>query len=239
MMPRKRVFVLVGAISLLAMTSPSFVALGQSGGGPITGKRVSFSQPPLWTHSGAWDYQSGNLLLVDVLRSEVRRYDMAGRFVGSLSNSYAKAKGHVDPTIVQNTEAGSVWVEYEDGYIVRLSKGLKATSDLGLERAKNLMALFWWVPLDESNLLAFGDIQKGNQVTGAVLRVPLARPADFEVLREVATDSPAHRFFLIGQTYLAAVRGEPYSFVEKGPVVAAGQQRVLSFLQVSVDDIDK
>jgi hypothetical protein len=182
----------------------------------ITGERIPLSVPPQWTNSGAWSKEA-DLLLVDVLRSEVRRYDAAGRFVGALNGGYAKARGYEDPTLIQNTETGEVWVEYEDGYIVRFDDQLRAKSATGLVGSSGsegkIISLFWWVPLGDSELLAFGDIQVGSNFTGAVLRVPLGHPGDFKVLREVPSSSPAHRFFLIGQSYLTSTQGNPYYLI--------------------------
>ena len=219
---------------LVAITLP--YGTEASSANRITGERIPFEDPPRWTNSGAWD-EDGNLLLVDVLRSQVRRYDRTGHPIGLVDDSFARSKGREDPTLIQNDQTGAVWVEYEDGYLLKLNSQLKVERELDLVEAKGpqgaLIALFWWTTLGDSELLAFGDIQRGKSITGAVLRIPIAAPSKFTILQEVPAESPAHRFFLIGQSFLANISGRPYYLVMgKSPYVVKPDGGRFTFVQV-------
>lgn len=203
------------ALALSVFTARTGAAI--SAPAPIQGERIRLSEPPQWSNSGAWAAQGQSLLLVDVLRDEVRRYDMEGRFVEALDEGYARSKGLEDPTLVQGADDGSVWIEYEDGHLFKLNSQLQLESSLDITGVKGpqgrVTALFWWVPLGNSEVLAFGQIEDGGTVSGAVFRVPVADPANFRILEKMATDSPAHRFFLTGQSFLASVKGKPYYMI--------------------------
>lgn len=213
-------------IFAVALTLSALAArTGAVASAPIRGQRIPLAEPPQWSSSGAWADQGQGLLLVDVLRDEVRRYDMEGRFVGALDEDYARYKDLEDPTLVQGAGGGSVWIEYEDGHLFKLNNQLELESSLDITGVKGpqgrVVALFWWVPLGNSELLAFGQIEEKGTVSGAVFRVPVADPAKFRILEKVAVDSPSHRFFLTGQSFLASVQGKPYYMImDKTPYLA-------------------
>lgn len=209
------------ALGLSVFTAPMDAAPSA----PIRGERIPLQQAPRWTTSGAWAAQGPSLLLADVIRAEVRRYGMDGRFFGALDGGYSKAEGVDDPTLVQGAADGSVWIEHEDGHLFKLNAQLQFERSLDLAGVKGpqgrILSLFWWVPLGSSELLAFGHIEAGGTVSGAVFRAPIADPAKFQILEKVAPDSPAHRFFLTGQSFLASVQGKPYYMImEETPYLA-------------------
>lgn len=201
------------ALWLLVITAP----MDAGSSDLIRGERIPLPEAPRWTTSGAWAAQGQSLLLADVLRAEVRRYDVHGRFLGALNAGYARAEGVDDPALVQGAAGGSVWIEHEDGHLFKLNAQLQPERSLDLAGVKGpqgkIIALFWWVPLGSSELLAFGHIEAGGNVSGAVFRVPIADPAKFQILEKVAPGSPAHRFFLTGQSFLASVQGKPYYMI--------------------------
>lgn len=205
-------------IFVVALVLSALTALAQAASsGPIRGERVRLAEPPLWSSSGAWVGEGQSLLLVDVLRDQVRRYDKNGRFDGALDDHFAKSRGQKLPVLVQGAADGSVWIEYEDGNLFKLNSQLQPESVVKLTGAEgpqgSVIALFWWVPLGSSELLAFGQIDVGGEVWGAVLQIPVEVPGNFKVLERVAIDSPAHRFFLTGQSFLASVEGKPYYMI--------------------------
>lgn len=213
--------IFAATLGLLVLTA----AVDAASSTVIRGERIPLPEAPRWTTSGAWAAQGQSLLLADILRAEVRRYDVHGRFLGALDTGYARTEGVDDPTLVQGAADGSVWIEHEDGHLFRLNAQLQPERSLDLTGIKGpqgkILALFWWVPLGSSELLAFGHIEFGGTVSGAVFRVPIADPTKFQILEKVATDSPAHRFFLIGQSFLASVQGKPYyMLMEETPYLA-------------------
>lgn len=200
---------------LLFLASPLLLFLTSiwveaAGGGVITGERVSFSQAPRWTNSGVWD-DSGRLVIVDVLMSRLLMYGADGKLIREIPD-----QGFALPALIHRAGPGSFWVEAEDGRLVRLDEKFRPEESI-LDLTKkvsspkgSLISVSGWVPLNDSEVLVFGDMEGAQGARGVVVRVPLARPEAFKVLQEIDIASIAHRFFLLGQPYLAAVEGSPY-----------------------------
>lgn len=195
----------------------------------IRGRRVELSEPPFWTQSGAWALNGESLLLVDALRGQIRGYDLSGQFTGTFFGH-----GKRDPIMVHNGPSGSLWIEYEDGLILRMATQVRhnqLTKITGLSgKPGKLLALFGWVPLTEREVLGFCEIQRGANVFGAIVRVDLD-VAGYEVIREVQPSS-VQQYFRVGQQYIAQVNGQPYFvLMERNPVISRHERADLRLLR--------
>lgn len=201
----------------------------------ITGEKVTFSDAdaPRWTFAGA--PEGKNLLLLDVLKGEILKFSAQGKLLQRISD-----RGFEVPAHMQRAGRDTIWVEGEDGRLVVLNNQLQPQGkpiDLTNQVKSPLGALIsvlLWVPLDDSNILVAGDLQRGKSATGAILRVPLAEPSKFQVLWEIGVETPAHRSLLVGLPLLAAVNGQPF-FLEVGavPRIVKPDGRVLRIVRVT------
>ncbi len=193
---------------------------------PISGERVSLSQTPHWTISGAWSSGGDKLFLVDVLRNSILEYDAEGGLVETIAN-----RGFDLPVLIHGAESGLFWIEDEDGRLLLVDEEMRTRQEVDLKKEVisplgSLISVSGWAPLGASELVVFGDMRQGKESVGVVLRVPLDKPSKFEILREIPIESIAHRFFLIGQPYLAGVRGEAFFAIMGGdPEVFASDGR--------------
>lgn len=199
---------------LLALALALMTSRGEAASTVISGERIPLSQPPRWTTSGIWDSSGEQLLLVDVLEGKVLQYNLQGKRTEAVSNPAFR-----NPILIHRAGPDEVWVEDEDGRLVELNGKLEQPRELIqlTEKVKSskgsLRSVLGWVPLSLSEVMVFGDIQRTKGATGAVLRVPLKEPASFQILREIGLETPEHRFFMVGQPYLAAVQSKPYFLI--------------------------
>jgi hypothetical protein len=221
---------------LLAVFLLSLVAFrGEAGeAAHISGTRIRLSESPRWTTSGAWDASGEQLLLIDIIEGKILQYDPQGRRVKAVAIPEIP-----NPVLMQRTGSGSLWVENEDGEIFELDRELRPRRLIDLlDEVKSsrdtLISVSGWVPIGESELLVVGDLRRAQGPTGAILRVPLQHPQGFTILQEIGIDTPPHRFFLLGQPYLAAVKSAPYFLLSEDTprLVKPGGARV-RFVQVT------
>jgi len=206
----------------LTFLAAGFIVLGSSAifnseAGPdrLTGERIALTRPPSWTHSGAWT-PDDKLLLVDVLRSQIKSYSPSGAFERTLPKEF-KNQSFTQPLTIQYTLRGQFWVEDEDGRFVLLDRGYRILKVIDIKAlAKGplgeLRAVYQWVALD-NEFFIFGDLLKGEDATSAFIRVPLGRPEQFQIMARIGIDDPARRFYLLGSPYLAAANAIPYYLV--------------------------
>ncbi len=195
---------------LVLLCSCALKAGAAEKGNLIEGDRVSFSQQPRWTISGAWSGDGERLFLVDVLENSILEYDASGGLVDTIAD-----RGFSLPVLIHSAESGYLWLEDEDGRLLLVDDRFQTQRVVDLKKEVtsplgSLISVSGWVPLGPSSLLVFGDIKQGQEATGAILRVPLDTPSRFEILRKTPIESAAHRFFLLGQPYLAGVGGKPF-----------------------------
>jgi hypothetical protein len=193
---------------------------------PLSGQHVDFDAPPAWTISGAWA-SDGSLVLVDAALSKVLLYKQDGKRLNALANPVDKNLAFPKPAIIQRLERGGYLLEDQDGHLVRLDENYKPLSSWDLlASAKGpqgeLGSVLNWISVNEDVIVAFGDVKQGDRWFSAFLRINLSHPADFEVLQEVS--ETASRFYLLGNPYIAAVRGEAFYLVMDDPpyLVRAG-----------------
>jgi hypothetical protein len=204
----------------------------------LTGQRVSLSRPPLWVYSGSWEPSGRALLLVDVLSSKIRRYDLQGRYLGDLSEQ-SQAAVLSDPTILQKEAHDTYWVEDEDGIFVQLDARFRQIGQRDLLKsvrgpAGELRAVYQWVPLGNSAVLVFGDVVQGSRGFSAFLQVSLDDPEHFQILQEIGLQDPARRYYLLGYPYVAAVDGKPYFLMMKEtPYLVRPEASPLRFVRVT------
>lgn len=241
------------AVFLLLLLAIS--STGAAVAGPITGERFQFSENPRWTNSGVWDLNGKQLLLVDVLQGSVLQYSSEGELIGRIASEALP-----NPILIQNVGSEALWIENNDGELSSLGQDLKPLPLINLlEKVKSpkgqLISVFGWVPLSRSELLLFGDLRRKEGDVGAVVQVDLKDPASYNILSEIGIKTPAHRFFLLGQPYLASVQGRPFYLITTDTpqivrpdgsgfrivqVTAAGQKEAYGVLQlpekVTVDE---
>ncbi|MFY9820433.1 MAG: hypothetical protein WAM82_03570 [Thermoanaerobaculia bacterium] len=219
---RRTLILFLSAVGLLVLGG-SAISRSEAGSDLITGERVSLTRPPSWTFSGAWA-SDDTLLLVDVLRSQIKSYSSSGTFEGPITKEY-KGQRFTKPLSIQYAPGGRFWVEDEDGRFVLLDSGYRILKVIDLKAlAKGsfgeLRAVYQWVALDKEFFI-FGDLLKGADATSAFMRIPLDHPEQSQVIARIGLDDPARRFYFLGSPYLAAAKGNLYYVVlDQMPYVA-------------------
>jgi len=216
----------------LIVLGGSAIFRSEAGSDLITGERISFTRPPSWTLSGVWA-PDDKLLLVDVLRSQIKSYSPSGAFEGTISKEF-KGQKFTKPLTMQYASGGRFWVEDEDGRFVLLDRGYRILKVVDLKAlAKGpfgeLRAVYQWVPLD-NEFFIFGDLVKGEEATSAFMRIPLDHPEQSQVVAQIGINDPARRFYFLGSPYLAAARGNPYYVaMDQTPHVASPSPQKIYF----------
>jgi hypothetical protein len=219
---------------ILILLSLGLIRAEAQSGDVLTGERIWFSKRPTWAFSGVWG-PDNTLLLVDVLRNDVKVYSVDGAFQGTVAKQFRDEK-FSKPMIIQAAPGlpGQFWLEDEDGRFVLLDGRyrIRKVVDLG-ELAKGpqgeLRAVYQWVPTD-SEFFIFGDISKGDAGTSAFLRVPIDRPQQFQIIDQVGLEDPGRRFYLLGMPFLAAAQGSPYYlFMGRQPYLTSPGWKRMSF----------
>lgn len=196
----------VTAIHLLALLlvtfSPAVVY-----GANLHGAEVAFepAHMPGWTVSGVWNEDETELIVVDVLRSQLVRYSTEGKFIGAIS-----IPGVSRPSMIQKASNGYI-LEEGDGHFIWLDLNFRPTGpQLNLTKAAKsgplrVASAFSWTPDGQDEILSFSDLEatKGEWWSG-YLRIPVSKPSNFQVLRRVAVDDNERTFHLLGYPGLAA-----------------------------------
>jgi hypothetical protein len=198
---------------MLVLGAGALVSIWPVGAGQVPAEKLSLQERPLWTVTGTWSPDGGELLLVDSLRDEVLRYNAQGEFVGFLPWPKA-ARDDYRPSFI-HAHGDSYLFEYATNRIAELDSRFRKVRDLDLlPRAKSagteVLALFQWVPLDDA-LLAVADLRRpdGSMVSG-VVRIPLADPGALQVLETVEDKDPRRQMFHLGLPTVAAAGDRGY-----------------------------
>jgi hypothetical protein len=174
---------------------------------------VDFAVKPLWVHSGAWSSE-GSLLLADVLRGGLLHYSSTGSLLGTMASGPSPYPGSL-----------SGIRPWGDGFLIREGGGrfLLLDSRYRVVRQWNLLAgkkgkrgeirsIFQWSPLGQ-NILAFGDLLRNDGTwVSAWLRIPMAAPESFEILKTERPTDPSRRLYLLGNPYVASTGSTGYFF---------------------------
>ncbi len=187
----------------------------------ITGLKLTLN--PRWTYDGAWSREGSELFLVDAVRRQILVYHaQEGRFRGAWA-WHADGTGILrSPASMETTSDGVLVVEEGEGRWIWLDvegQPLREVALLAESRSASgaLGGIFAWTLVGEE-MLAFGDIElaDGSWESGFV-RVPLASPAEFELLHPTALDSPARLFYRYGQNFVARVGAKGYFLAMENP----------------------
>ncbi len=213
---RKGKFVLVGV--LLA------ASVGHVSAQTIKTQCKSFmDSPPAWLFSGEWANDGAGLVLSDSLYSKVYIYSLAGEMLHDLTELKAGPIQVARPSWIRQAGDGAYLVEDEDGKLVQLDSQYKATKvfadllDTTDANGNRIGSVWnWQASASKSRILAFGDLQdrSGNWFSGLML-IPANSPKNFKILHRMEIADPARNFYLMGNSYTAAVGENLYFLLMK------------------------
>lgn len=182
-------------------------------------RELTLSPTPLWVVSAAWG-PGGDLLVVDALSRQVVRYPLTGgrgEEVEAWRQASVKAPR---PSVVVGD--GSRWaVEADTAHLAYLDGRLAFAGELDVAGATRgprgeVATLYDWT-LAGDHIVAFSDVKLGGAAasgqpewTSAFVKIPLAAPQNFEILRRVGLDDPERGYYLLGLRLLTSVGGDAY-----------------------------
>lgn len=192
--------------------------LANASAAPLSGDRT-LEPRPIWMSSASWSLDGSSLLVVDALKSRVIAYPLAGGPGAEVAIDAAGGPAVSRPSIL-HTLGDAYLLEEEDALIVRLDREFRVTAayDLlkhGAGAQGRITGLYQWVPLGADVILGFAELQVGagrgeSRHVSGFIRVPLDRPAEFELLATVDHGDPARDYYRVGYPYLASVSERGY-----------------------------
>jgi hypothetical protein len=239
---RKERFLLSGLlvvlfVSLLAVRVGAQPEVGpkhnsQPSGDPLNLEpcsRESLTHRPGWTLSGSWTPDGSTLLVVDILHNQLLRYSDVGRSLGTLPEVTERTIENFFPHMLRSQDAGDMVLELASGRIVALNPdgfGVRIKSDIFSEAVNghwNVRSMFLWHPA-AGDLITISDLKDLSKADkdedawmSAFVRIPLASPSEFKVLRlpegesqHALIDDREREFYRLGNPYLTALEGKGY-----------------------------
>lgn len=185
------------------------------------GLSVKLVDAPPWVVSGAWNTESTEFTLVDVVGARLLRYSLEGALVSECRNAKVPLPSLIqrvgDDYVVEAEDGGLAWLDDDCGY----KKGIDLKNTFSPNLKAYIRSVYGWTMLRDGVLL-FGDLERGEGGwSSAFMYVPLAAPSSFSIVREMAISDPARQFYLLGNPYLASAGGKGYFLVmNETPFVA-------------------
>jgi hypothetical protein len=168
--------------------------------------------------SAAWG-PSGDLLVVDALSRQVFRYPLAGG-LGAEVEAWRQASVKPGRPGVIVSGGGRYAIEADTAHLAYLDDRLAFAGELDVADATRgprgeVATLYDWA-LTGEHLVAFSDIKLPGTASGkeewisGFVKIPLAAPGQFEILRRVGLDDSERGYYLLGLRLLTTVGDEAY-----------------------------
>jgi hypothetical protein len=202
---------LVVVAALLGAAGADAAALGVE-------RELTLSPTPLWVVSAAWG-PDGDLLVVDALSRQVVRYPIDGGR-GEEVDAWRQVSVKAPRPSAVVVAGGRYAIEADTAHLAYLNDRLGFAGELDVATATRgprgeVATLYDWT-LTGEHVIAFSDVKLATAASGqpewtsGFVKIPLAAPREFEILRRVGLDDPERGYYLLGLRLLTSVGGDAY-----------------------------
>jgi hypothetical protein len=170
---------------------------------------VVLKKRPLWVSSATFLDQMQAIVLVDPIRNKLLTYNAQGE-AKALPEIQVKQGGEFQPVAISPTGETGFLLEYVDGTLARLDKGLRPSGIVPLQaksaQGYRVGSMYQWKVAGNA-IVAYGAVFNGERVELGFFRLPLEGKSQTPEMLTPLADSA---FYLIGQSYITTIGDTAY-----------------------------